>query len=138
MNMPLDYGFGAQQEAARYSANERRTPARADIAAKDKAISIDSVMNSQYEHCDIDFIFHSFYLPVQVLKSPLYRIEPIQVIEGEDFRSVINNGAPGELIVWEGCCLRMLENARQVGISRRHILSSGQRIAVCKIWYGRI
>lgn len=115
------------------------TPARADIAAKDKPISIDSVMNSQYEYCDIDFIFHSFYLPVQVLKNPLYAIQPIEVMTPEEFAVFERTaGRTNTLIVNEGCCTRMLVNAKHIGVSYRHILSSGQRIAVCKIWYGRI
>lgn len=115
------------------------TPARTDITAKDKSISIDSVMSSQYEHCDIDFIFHSFYLPVQVLKNPLYFISPIETVSGTVFAyAEANMRLDKRLIVYEGCNQRMAVNAKHVGISLRHILSSGQRIAICKIWYGRI
>jgi len=115
------------------------TPARSDIAATKQTTSIDSVMTEQYEFCDVDFIFHSFYLPVQVLRSPLYSINPIVVMSGEQFLSAeATMKLDQKLMVYEGCCPRMLYNAKQVGVSVRHILSSGQRVAVCKIWYGRI
>lgn len=117
----------------------QQTPARSDITATKQTVSIDSVMTEQYEHCDVDFIFHSFYLPVQVLRSPLYSVSPIGIAEGREIAAFLAKWkVEGVLLVFEGCCERMLMNAKMVGVSKRHILSSGQRIAVCKIWYGRI
>lgn len=115
------------------------TPARADVAATKQTLSIDSVMSEQYQFWDIDFIFHSFYLPVQVLKSERYNVAPITVIKGSEFeQAMLGWKQVGKLVAYEGCNQRMLMNAKQVGVSMRHVLATGQRVVVCKIWYGRI
>ena len=129
----INYGTGAKQFL------EATNQARSDIAATKQTVSIDSVMTEQYVFCDVDFIFHSFYLPVQVLRSELYSIAPIAIIKGSEFEDCeLGWKLANKIVVYEGCCPRMLMNAKQVGVSQRHILSSGQRVVVCKIWYGRI
>jgi len=115
------------------------TAARSDIAATKQTLSIDSVLVSEYVGWKRDFLFNSFYLPVQVLKDEHVKIEPIKVTTGEEFMEFMRSDEFNKFAVrFEGCSIDMVANAKQVGVSARQILKSGEKILVCKLWYGRI
>lgn len=115
------------------------TPARADIAATKQTLSIDSVLENEYEGWQLSFLRNSFYLPVQVLKDDRFKVEPIKVTTGKEFEEFCNSSLSCEFqIQHEGCNMWMLYAAKQVGVSARQIVATGEKILVCKLWYGRI
>lgn len=86
----------------------------------------------------IDFVKNSFFLPVDVLTSKLFRIEAIVVFEGKEIAEFISSKT--ERSNWtakcEGASVQMVAAARHVGVSCRKILATQERVLIAKIWYG--
>lgn len=117
----------------------KETPARADIAATKQTLSIDSVLAYEYEGWMTDFLYTSFYLPIQILKSELITVERVKVITGKEFTDFYGSTEMEEFFVsLEGCNANMLYAAKQVGVSARMRKDNGDKILIFKLWYGRI
>jgi hypothetical protein len=115
------------------------TPARSDIAATKQTLSIDSVMVEEYSGMYRDFLESSFYLPIQVLKNDRFKIEPIKVTSGAEFMKFMQSEEHRKFSIrFEGCNIDMIANAKQVGVSARQVIDTGEKILVVKLWYGRI
>lgn len=84
-----------------------------------------------------EFIRNSFYLPVDVLTSDKFKIESIKITSGQELRNfVATEEADKWSIVAEGASHNMLWVAKQIGVSCRQILATGEKIMVVKLWYG--
>lgn len=111
--------------------------------SKDRAYSlpITTVLRSEYPDWQLDFIRSSFYLPLEVLRDSRFAIAPIRVITGDQYSILAKLSAAGDCatigLTNDGASKRMLENAKQVGISERTIAATKETILVAKIWYGR-
>lgn len=95
-----------------------------------------------------DYMNNSFFLPFDIIKKGSWKVEPIRVISGSDFRTVVAMHAARELrleasigmksvkLVYEGANKHMLLAAKKVGVSERYNLMTDTTVLVCKIWYG--
>lgn len=81
---------------------------------------------------------HSFYLPVDILRHHAWKVHPILVLSAEKFSefleyiSDISNLHTHYEISMVAACL-----AKQVGISARKHLDTGEVYLVIKPWYGK-
>lgn len=85
----------------------------------------------------VDFIKSCFYLPVDVLTSDQFKVEPIKLTTGEEFRQFVRSEEAGNwLIVPEGARYVMLFAAKQLGVSCRLVKATDKKIMIVKLWYG--
>ena len=98
-----------------------------------------SIIAAPYADMHHDFIISSFYLPYEVLTDKRYVIQPLRVITGSEFGSLLDKWLVEEskvLIGLEGAGPRLLRASKQVGISQRYDSVTDRTILICKIWYG--
>ena len=79
------------------------------------------------------FMKTSFYLPVDILKHPDWKVGKIEVMSGAAFNWQWNNDG-GEIHCVEAP--ELLCAAQFVAVSQRYSKRLGKTYYVCKIWYG--
>lgn len=105
-----------------------------DIDKRRKTFSIDTLLTEKYQGWQADYVRNSFYLPIQVLKNPDFRIDSIVVISGKQFIEV----GYDKTAKLEGASIRMLSAAKAVGISHRKFILTDEYVVIVKLWYGSI
>lgn len=81
----------------------------------------------------LQFMKSSFYLPVDVLKAPNWKVSPIEVLPGAKFANQFSGTKNLHCAEeWE-----LLVDAKFVAISQRYNRVTKTYYYVAKIWYGK-
>jgi hypothetical protein len=118
-------------------------PTHAEFAAnlrlpkKKQPVTCRSLTADEHVIMPLAFITNSFYLPVDVLTSPDYKVEAIKQCTGAEFHEFMESDESDNwTVTTEGATKHMLFAAKTVGVSCRRVLETGEKVMIVKIWYG--
>jgi hypothetical protein len=78
----------------------------------------------------------SFFLPLDVLALPQYKVSPLYALHSTEFAACYDNLLQQHNIHAD-CDYYLLAFAKSVGVSLRQNIYTGKRYAVLKLWYGK-
>lgn len=87
---------------------------------------------------DAEFIAKAFFLPKEILHSAVWKVEPIKICTGVEWRQAEKflRKQPHTTITLEPSSEEIIAAARNLGVSVRRHAITGETFVVVRLWYG--